>query len=98
MSEYVRVVTFEADEAAIDALANEIKSADAAPEGLPATRVTVVADRSAGKALVVTRYASEDDLHKGNEILNAMSPPATAGEIRRTSVESYEVLVERQSG
>lgn len=97
MPEYVRVVTFEADEAAIDALANEIKSAETPPEGLPATSVTVLGDRAGGKARVVTRFGSEDDLRKGDEILNAMTPPANVGNIRRVSVESYEVLVERKA-
>lgn len=96
MSEYARVVTFDADDAALDALLSEINAADAPPEGIPATRITVLADRSAGKVIVATRFASEDDLRKGAEALEAMSPPA-AGNIRRVSVDAYEVVLERQA-
>ena len=96
MAEYARVVTFEADDAAIDALVGEINSADGAPEDLPVTRIAVLADRSAGKLVVATRFASEEDLRRGGAMLEAMSPPET-GSIRRVSVDEYEVLLERQA-
>ena len=96
MAEYVRAVTFEADDAAIDALANEIRSADAPPEGLPSTRISVLADRAGGRVIVATRYASEEDRAKGAAILEGMSPP-DAGTIRRISVDNYEVVAERQA-
>jgi hypothetical protein len=96
MAEYARVVTFDADEAALDALLNEINSTDGPPGGVPATRITVLADRSAGKVVVSVRFASEEDLRKGAETLEAMSPPA-AGSMRRVSVDSYEVVLDRQA-
>jgi hypothetical protein len=96
MAEYARVVTFEADDAAIEALLGEINSADSPPEGVPATRVTVLADRSGGRVVIATRFGSEDDLRKGGEALQAMSPP-DVGNIRRVSVDEYEVLLERQA-
>jgi hypothetical protein len=95
MPEYARVVTFEADAAALAALLDEINSADGPPEGIPAKRITVLADRSAGKVVVAIRFGSEEDLRKGGEALEAMSPPA-AGSMRRVSVDSYEVVLERQ--
>jgi hypothetical protein len=97
VAEYVRAVTFEADDAAIDALVNEINSAAGPPEDLPASRVTVLADRGNGRVIVATRYASEQDRAKGAEILEGMSPPSETGSIRRVSVDNYEVLAERQS-
>jgi hypothetical protein len=97
MGEYVRAVTFEADNAAIDALVSEITSAEGPPEGLPATRLTVLADRAAGRLIVATRYASDEDRQKGAAILEGMSPPSDAGNINRVSVDNYEVLVERDS-
>jgi hypothetical protein len=97
MPEYVRAVTFEADSAAIDGLVKEITSAEGPPEGLPATRITVLADRAGGRVIVATRYASEEDRKKGHEILEGMSPPADVGNIRRVSVDNYEVAVERQA-
>ena len=97
MADYVRAVTFEADDAAIKALVNEINSAEGPPEGIPATRITVLADRAGGRLIVATRYASEEDRRKGAETLEAMSPPADAGNIRRVSVDNYEVVLERQA-
>jgi hypothetical protein len=96
MPEYARVVTFEADEAALDALLNEIKSADGPPEGVPAKRITVLADRSAGRVVVAVRFGSEEDLRTGGATLEAMSPPAV-GNMRRVSVEEYEVALEQQA-
>ena len=94
MAEYARVVTFEADAAGLDALVNEISSADGTPENIPGTRITVLADRAAGKVLVSVRFGSEEDLKKGSEALEAMSPPGT-GNIRRVSVDVYEVVLDR---
>ena len=96
MPEYARVVTFEADEAALDALVAQIAASDAAPDGIPATRVTILADRAAGRVAVATRFASEADLRTGTATLDAMSPPA-GGSIRRVSVDVYEVVLERQA-
>ena len=96
MTEYARVVTFEADAAALEALVGEINASDSPPEGIPATRVSVLADRAAGRVVVSTRFASEEDLRKGAETLEAMSPPE-GGNIRRVSVDTYEVVVEMQA-
>ena len=96
MAEYARVVTFEADEAALEALVGEINASDSPPESLPATRITVLVDRAAGKVVVATRFASEEDLRIGSEALAAMSPP-DVGSIRRVSVDEYEVVLERSA-
>jgi len=96
MAEYARVVSFEADDAAIDALVSEIQSAEGAPENVPTTRITVLANRSSGQVVVATRFASEADLRAGSAALEAMSPP-DVGSIKRVSVEEYEVLLERQA-
>ena len=96
MAEYVRVVTFEADDAALEALLGRIAADDGSPEGVPATRVTVLADRAAGQVAVAVRFGSEEDLRIGTATLEAMSPP-DAGTIRRVSVGSYEVVLERDA-
>jgi hypothetical protein len=96
MAEFARVVTFDADEAALEAMLNEINSSAGAPEGVPAKRITVLADRAAGKIVVAVRFGSEEDLRKGAEVFEAMSPP-DAGSIRRVSVDSYEVVLEREA-
>ena len=96
MPDYVRLVTFEADEAALDALVAEINRADAPPAEIPAKRILVLADRAAGKVLVSVRFGSEEDLRKGSAALEAMSPPA-GGNIRRVSVDELEVALERET-
>jgi hypothetical protein len=96
MAEFARVATFEADDTALDALLSEIKASGGPPEGIPAKRITVLADRSAGKVVVAVRFASEDDLRKGAATLEAMNPPS-GGNIRRVSVDTYEVLLEREA-
>lgn len=96
MAEYDRVVTFEADDAAINEMVNMIKSADDPPEGVAATRITVLADRPGGKVVVAVRFGSEEDLRKGAEIFEAMNPP-DSGSMRRVSVDAYEVLLERDA-
>ena len=96
MAEYARVVTFDADEAALEALLNEINAHGGPPEGVPAKRITVLADRSAGKVVVAVRFGSEEDLRKGAEVLEAMSP-SDVGSMRRVSVDEYEVVLERQA-
>jgi hypothetical protein len=96
MAEYIRVVEFEADDAAIDEMLSEISSADGPPEGVNATRITVLGDRAAGKVLISVRFPSEEDLRKGSEVFEAMSPPDDA-DVRRVSVEAYEVLLERDA-
>lgn len=97
MSQYARVVTFEADNAAIDAMVSEINSEDGPPEGIPAKRITVLADRPGGQVVVAVRFDSEEDLRKGAAVLEAMNPPESAGNIRRVSVDEYEVVLEREA-
>jgi hypothetical protein len=96
MAEFARVATFEADDAAVDVMLSEIKASGGPPEGIPATRITVLADRSAGKVVIAVRFASEDDLRKGAATLEAMSPPS-GGTLRRVSVDTYEVLLEQEA-
>jgi hypothetical protein len=93
MTQFARVVTFDADEAALDAMVSEINASDGPPEGIPAKRITVLADRDAGKVVVAVRFDSEEDLRTGAATLEAMTPPS-AGSLRRVSVDAYEVVLE----
>lgn len=93
MPEYIRVAEFEATDAAVDALLAEIGSHDRPPEGIPATRITVLRDRAAGRVLIAVRFASEDDLRTGSATLEGMSPPDSQG-MRRVGVQAYEVALE----
>ena len=96
MPEYVRVADFDADEAALEAIVKEIGEAPGPPEDVPGKAITVLADRSAGKVRVVVRFGSEEDLRKGSAALDAMSPPPETN-MRRISVEHYEVVAERKA-
>jgi hypothetical protein len=95
MAQFARVATFEFDEAALEALLQRIRS-EGVPEGLPAKRITVLADRAAGKVVVAVRFDSEEDLRTGSAVLDAMSPP-DVGTRRRVAVDSYEVVLEQDA-
>jgi hypothetical protein len=94
MPDHVRVADFEADQAAIDGLLNAINAEQGPPDGVPATAITVLANRGEGKLRVVLFFGSEDDLRKGGEVLDGMTPPEGAN-MRRTSVENFEMLLNR---
>jgi hypothetical protein len=92
--EYVRVATFEADEAALEMMVADINSHDGPPEGVPAKSIMVGVDRAAGRVRVVVRFGSEDDLRTGSATMDAMNPPDDAS-VRRISVEEYEIVLEK---
>jgi hypothetical protein len=60
-----------------------------------ARRSMMLVDRQTGTGLGLTFFDSEDAMRRGDEALNQMTPP---GEVtgRRTSVEMYEVAVDRE--
>jgi len=93
MPEYVRVTDFEADDVALQLLVDSIRAEAGPPEGVPAMGINVLANREAGKVRVVVFFASEDDLRRGSETLERLSPPDEAN-IRRTSVETFEVVLQ----
>ncbi len=95
MSEYARVAIFEVDDAALDAIVAQINQTDAPPEGVPGTRITVLADRAGGKVAISVRFASEEDMATGSAVLDAMDPPENAS-MRRVSVDKFEVVIDKQ--
>jgi hypothetical protein len=101
---YARIARFEGgdiDSSQIDALIDGAReqmdsSFDSPPEGLEgATAVWMLVDRENRRGLGVTLFESEEDLRRGDEALNAMSPAVDAGQ-RRSSVEIYEVAHHRE--
>jgi hypothetical protein len=96
MPDFIRLVTFEADDAAIDAVVNEIQGADGPPPGVDASKIAVLADRSSGKLYIGTLFESEEALNAADEIFNAMTPPDD-GSMRRTAVDKLEVLLVRSA-
>ena len=95
MPDYVRVANFEGDDAALDAMVKEINSAEGPPEGVPAKRITVLTNRQ-GQIVIVIRFGSQEDLETGAATLDGMSPPDDAA-MRRVSVDTFEVVLERNA-
>ena len=86
---YARVVTFE-HATNIDETAKGIENTDR-PENVPATAFYLLADSDAGKVMAVTFFDTEEDMQKGHEALNAMTPPG-GGFGTRTSVDLMKVV------
>lgn len=96
MSDWVRVATFEGDEAAAQAIVDEINKSDGPPPGIPAKSIMVGFDRENNHIRIVVRFDSEENLRTGSETLDGMSPPDDSG-MRRIGVEKLEILLERQA-
>jgi hypothetical protein len=91
MPRYARVAEFEADEQSIDRFVNMVKEDPSAPEGVPATGITILRNRAGGRLRTVIFFDSEADLEAGSDALDAMSPSDDL-KFRRLSVDTFEVL------
>lgn len=92
---YARVVKWEGGsaESIRESIAQIQESAQSGPpEGVPSTGITFLADPDAGRVLAIGLFETEEDLRKGHETLEQMSPPVAMG--RRVSVETYEVAAD----
>ncbi|MEA2375916.1 MAG: hypothetical protein QOD53_2379 [Thermoleophilaceae bacterium] len=67
------------------------QAASGPPEGVPAVGFLMLHNDD-GKVLAISLFETEDDLRKGDETLNSMSPPGD-GMGQRSSLEVYEVGV-----
>lgn len=94
---YVRIARFEGgDPAGADQAVARVKEQMQSdrPAGLErAKRFLMLIDRQNGRGLGLTFFDTEEDMRRGDEALNAMSPQ---GDARRTSVEMYEVGLDQQ--
>jgi hypothetical protein len=72
-----------------------ISQEEGPPEGVPSTGFQLLFDESQGTAIFVGYFASEEDMRKGAEVLEAMDPADTPG--TRASVDACEVKLERQA-
>jgi len=93
---YARVARWEGAQGdALRRSAEEIdaQAASGPPEGVPAKGFLMLIDPDSGRSLAVALFETEDDLRKGDETLNSMSP-SSGGVGKRTSVETYEVAVD----
>ena len=95
---FARVARWEgADAETLESSVREIRaraeSEGGPPEGVPAKKFLLLHDTTAGKALAVTLFETEDDYRQGDETLNSMSPPGD-GMGQRVSVEKFELVVD----
>ncbi len=95
---FVRIARFEGDPSNVDEAISRVREMmDEAetPPGLEAARRSMMlVDRQTGAGLGLTFFDSEDDMRRGDQALNEMTPPAGMTG-RRTSVEMYEVAIDR---
>jgi hypothetical protein len=97
---FVRIARFEGgDRSKVDETISSVRSMmdeGSRPPGLEnARRSMMVVDRKTGVGLGLTFFDTEDAMRRGDEALNQMTPP---GDVtgRRTSVEMYEVAIDRE--
>lgn len=91
---YVRIARFEGgDETGAQQTIDRIKDQPRPPGLEGAKRVLVLFDREKGLGLGMTFFETEEDMRRGDEALNSMSPEGSA---RRASVEMYEVGLDHQ--
>ena len=94
---YVRIARFEGgDLAEADQAVERVKEqmGGERPPGLEgARRLLMLIDRQNGRGMGLTFFDSEDDMRRGDEALNQMSP---GGSAQRTSVEMYEVGIDKE--
>jgi hypothetical protein len=91
---YARVARWEgATGEALRRFADEIGQSPEPPPGVPATGFLMLMDAENGRSLGIALFETEEDMRKGDEALNAMSPD-TSDAGTRVSVELYEVGAE----
>ena len=91
---YARVAKWEGATAdAVRTMAEQISSdaESGPPEGVPANGFTLLVDPDGGRTIAIALFETEEDLRKGDETLNSMSPPSSDDMGKRTGVEMYEV-------
>lgn len=103
---HARVAQFELDPSSVDQMLGGIRESldrgrEAMSEGQNpeemagldgVRRVMVLVDRNAGRVANLVLCDTDEDLRKADEALNKMSPQ---GDGRRTSVDMYEVAIDK---
>ncbi len=75
---HARVATFEGDPARVDEAISFVQSdiqSGERPQGLEGAKMLMLISRETGKGLSITLFESEEAMRRGDEALNAMSPP-----------------------
>jgi hypothetical protein len=99
---FVRIARFEGgDPSNVDERISRVRSMmedGPMPPGLEgARRSMMLIDRQSGSGVGLTFFDSEEDMRRGDQALNEMNPPAGM-QGQRTSVEMYEVAIDRSWG
>jgi hypothetical protein len=97
---YARIGRWEGDKEALDAMLSGIKerSDEGPPEGVPSKSLKLFRSLDGGTTVVIAFFETEDDLRKGDETLNSMTPPGDVGDsVRRVSVDLAEVALELEA-
>jgi hypothetical protein len=93
---YARVAKWEGAEGdALRASAKEMSSQaeSGPPPGVPAKGFVMLIDPDNGRSMAIALFETEEDMRKGDEALNGMTPQRDdVGS--RTSVEMYEVPID----
>lgn len=93
---YARVAKWEgADADALRQSGEEMASraGEGPPPGVPGVGFLMLIDPDSGRSLAIGLFETEEDMRKGDAVLNDMSPDRDdVG--KRTSVEMYEVAVD----
>jgi hypothetical protein len=79
----------------VDTVRSQVESDwESPPEGLEAAKeLWMLVDRETGVGLGMTVFDNEEDLRRGDEALNAMTP---TGGGERTNVAFYEVALHKE--
>jgi hypothetical protein len=99
---YARIAAFEGEPAmadrAVEAVRGQVEADwESPPAGLEnAKELLVLLDREGGTGLGITLFETEEELRRGDEALNAMSPADPEATGRRTDVSVYEVVLRKQ--
>jgi hypothetical protein len=94
---YARVVRFtDVNPERVAEVAARIKESDGPPPEVPSTGLKMMVDEAQSTAVVTVFFATEEDMRKGGETLDAMDSGETPG--TRASVDHCEVKFEMDVG
>jgi hypothetical protein len=90
---YARIVRFtDVKSERIKEIETRAEEAGGPPEGVPSTGIQIMVDEDQGTAVVVQLFDSEEDMRKGEEILEQMDASETPG--TRASVDRGEIKLD----
>jgi hypothetical protein len=90
---YARVVRFtDVKPERIAEIGKQAEEAGGPPEGVPSTGIQILVDESQATAVVVQLFDTEEDMLKGEEVLEQMDASDTPG--TRASVDKGEVKLD----